>query len=92
MRWGWFVLLPDGGYSSNKLPNNFRCLNFNAPEFRRYVAILAPGLIILLSLPNYRITTYWITLGYTTKCPKVVTVIRNWAVKEEVSKFFHERS
>jgi hypothetical protein len=32
----------------------------------RYVAIRAPGLTILLSLPNYHITTYWITLGYTT--------------------------
>jgi len=32
----------------------------------RYVAIRAPGLTILLSLPNYHITTYWIMLGYTT--------------------------
>jgi hypothetical protein len=31
-----------------------------------YVAIRAPVLTILLSLPNYHITTYWITLGYTT--------------------------
>jgi hypothetical protein len=32
----------------------------------RYVAIHAPGLTILLSLPNYYIMTYCITLGYTT--------------------------
>jgi len=32
----------------------------------RYVAICAPGLTILLSLPNYYITTYCMTLGYTT--------------------------
>jgi hypothetical protein len=32
----------------------------------RYVAIRAPGLTILLSLPNYYIMTYCITLGYTT--------------------------
>jgi hypothetical protein len=31
-----------------------------------YVAIRTPGLTILLSLPNYYITTYCITLGYTT--------------------------
>jgi hypothetical protein len=36
----------------------------------RYVAIHAPGLTILLSLPNYHIMTYCMTLGYTTtiKC------------------------
>jgi hypothetical protein len=33
----------------------------------RYVAIRAPVLTILLSLPNYYVTTYWVTLGYTTK-------------------------
>jgi hypothetical protein len=32
----------------------------------RYVAIRAPGLTILLSLPNYYITTYCMMLGYTT--------------------------
>jgi hypothetical protein len=32
----------------------------------RYVAIRAPVLTILLSLPNYYVTTYWVTLGYTT--------------------------
>jgi hypothetical protein len=32
----------------------------------RYVAIRAPVLTILLSLPNYHITTYWMMLGYTT--------------------------
>ena len=32
-----------------------------------YVAIRAPVLTILLSLPNYHMTTYWITLGYTTE-------------------------
>jgi hypothetical protein len=37
----------------------------------RYVAIRAPGLTILLSLPNYQITTYWMTLGYTTHPLKV---------------------
>jgi hypothetical protein len=31
-----------------------------------YVAIRAPGLTILLSLPNYYITTYCMMLGYTT--------------------------
>jgi hypothetical protein len=31
-----------------------------------YVAICMPGLTILLSLPNYHITTYCIMLGYTT--------------------------
>jgi len=33
----------------------------------RYVAIRALGLTILLSLPNYQITTYCIMLGYTTQ-------------------------
>jgi len=32
----------------------------------RYVAIRAPVLTILLSLPNYYVTTYLVTLGYTT--------------------------
>jgi hypothetical protein len=32
----------------------------------RYVAIRAPGLTILLSLLNYHMTTYCVTLGYTT--------------------------
>ena len=32
----------------------------------RYVAIRAPGLTILLRLLNYHITTYCVTLGYTT--------------------------
>jgi hypothetical protein len=32
----------------------------------RYVAIRAPGLTILLSLPNYHIMTYCMMLGYTT--------------------------
>ena len=31
-----------------------------------YVTIRAPVLTILLSLPNYHMTTYWIMLGYTT--------------------------
>jgi hypothetical protein len=36
----------------------------------RYVAIRTPGLTILLSLPNYHIMSYCMTLGYTTtiKC------------------------
>ncbi len=37
----------------------------------RYVPIRAPVLTILLSLPNYHITTYWITLGYTTVTVRV---------------------
>ena len=32
----------------------------------RYVAIRAPGLTILLSLPSYHIMTYCMMLGYTT--------------------------
>jgi len=32
----------------------------------RYAASRAPVLTILLSLPNYYVTTYWVTLGYTT--------------------------
>jgi hypothetical protein len=32
----------------------------------RYVAIFAPGLTILFSLLNYHITTYCVTLRYTT--------------------------
>ena len=35
-----------------------------------YVTIRAPGLTILLSLPNYHITTYHMMLGYTTTVPK----------------------
>jgi hypothetical protein len=35
-----------------------------------YVAIRAPGLTILLSFPYYYITTYCITLGYTTTLGK----------------------
>jgi hypothetical protein len=31
-----------------------------------YVTIRAPGLTILLSLPNYHITIYCMMLGYTT--------------------------
>jgi hypothetical protein len=36
----------------------------------RYVAIRTPGLTILLSLPDYHITTYHMMLGYTTTVPK----------------------
>jgi len=32
----------------------------------RYVAIRAPVLTILLSLPSYYVTTYLVMLGYTT--------------------------
>jgi hypothetical protein len=41
----------------------------------RYVAIRAPGLTILLSLPNYQITTYWMMLGYTTHPLKVNDIV-----------------
>ena len=41
----------------------------------RYVAIRAPGLTILLSLPNYHITTYRMTLGYATHPLKVNDII-----------------
>ena len=41
----------------------------------RYVAIRAPGLTILLRLLNYHITTYWMTLGYTTHPFKVNDIV-----------------
>ena len=41
----------------------------------RYVAIRVPGLTILLSLPNYYITTYCIMLGYTTHSFKVNDIV-----------------
>jgi hypothetical protein len=41
----------------------------------RYVAIRAPGLTILLSLLNYLITTYCVTLGYTTHPLKVNDIV-----------------
>jgi hypothetical protein len=40
-----------------------------------YVAIRAPGLTILLSLPNYHIMTYCIMLGYTTPPLKVNDIV-----------------
>jgi hypothetical protein len=43
----------------------------------RYVAICVPGLTILLSFPYYYITTYCVTLGYTTKSSRTnVTLTR----------------
>jgi hypothetical protein len=44
-------------------------------RFIRYVAIRAPGLTILLSLLNYQITTYCVTLGYTTHPLKVNDIV-----------------
>jgi hypothetical protein len=41
----------------------------------RYVAIRAPGLTILLSLPNYHIMIYCMTLGYTTHPLKVNDIV-----------------
>ena len=41
----------------------------------RYVDIRAPGITILLSLPNYHITTYCIALGYTTHPLKVNYIV-----------------
>ena len=41
----------------------------------RYVAIRAPVLTILLSLPNYYVTTYLVTLGYTTHPLKVNDIV-----------------
>ena len=41
----------------------------------RYVAIRAPGLTILLSLPNYHITIYCMMLGYTTHPLKVNDIV-----------------
>jgi hypothetical protein len=40
-----------------------------------YVAIHAPGLTILLSLLNYHITAYCVTLGYTTHPLKVNDIV-----------------
>jgi hypothetical protein len=41
----------------------------------RYIAIRAPGLTILLSLPNYYVTTYLVTLGYRTHPLKVNDIV-----------------
>jgi hypothetical protein len=41
----------------------------------RYVAIRAPGLTILLSLPNYYIMIYCMMLGYTTHPLKVNDIV-----------------
>jgi hypothetical protein len=41
----------------------------------RYVAIHAPGLTILLSLPNYQMMTYCMMLGYTTPPLKVNDIV-----------------
>jgi hypothetical protein len=41
----------------------------------RYVAIRTPGLTILLSLPNYYITTYRMMLGDTTHPLKVNDIV-----------------
>jgi len=42
----------------------------------RYVAIRPPVLTILLSLPYYHITTYWMTLGYTTLHSFLSTMVK----------------
>jgi hypothetical protein len=53
-----------------------RALRYNTVlRVMRYVAIRMPGLTILLSLPNYNITTYCIAPGYTTPPLKVNDIV-----------------
>jgi hypothetical protein len=55
-----------------------RALRYDAVlHVTRYVAIRAPGLTILLSLPNYHITTYCMTLGYTTIIRRYLLIFIN---------------
>jgi len=54
----------------------FRALRYDTVlHVTRYVAIRAPGLTILLSLLNYHMIAYCVTLGYTTYPLKVNDIV-----------------